>query len=298
MHLCQELLKNGWKVRALVRDPVKAAARLGHLPVELRAGDIRDTDYLRETMQGGGAVIHLAAIAIERHGESYEQTNADATHEVVRAAEAAGVERFVHMSQNGADSRSPYRFLRSKGVAQDVVTGSRLRWTVLRPSVIVGREDEFVNVLARLVRLTPLIFPIPGGGTALFQPVFVADIARVARLALEKETAVGATYALGGPVPLTLRQMVQRILTAMQARRAIVGVPVNVVRPLIAAAARVLPNPPVTTGLLDLLAVDNVVHDNAITDVFQIEPMPFAPEELLYLRQITAGEAVRSLLGR
>ena len=125
---------------------------------------------------------------------------------VVRAAEAAGVERFVHMSQNGSDSRSPYRFLRSKGVAQDIVTGSKLRWTVLRPSVIVGREDAFVNVLARLVRLTPLVFPLPGGGTARFQPVFVSDVARVARLALEKETAIGAMYALGGPVPLTLRQ--------------------------------------------------------------------------------------------
>ena len=135
MHLCQELLQGGWKVRGLVRDPVKAAARLGHLPVELRAGDIRDADYLRESMQGGGAVVHLAAIAIERSGETYEQTNADATSDLVRAAEAAGVRRFVHMSQNGSDSESPYRFLRSKGVAQDVVTRSRL------PRSAAGRPE-------------------------------------------------------------------------------------------------------------------------------------------------------------
>ena len=298
--LCRELLDGGWKVRALVRDPVKAAARLGHLPVEMRAGDIRDADYLRGAMEGAGAVVHLAAIAIERRGmgETSEHTNAYATRGLVDAAEAAGVERFVHMSQNGSDSRSPHRFLRSKGVAQDIVTGSHLRWTVLRPSVIVGPEDAFVNVLARLVRLTPVIFPVPGGGTARFQPIFVGDVVRAVRVALEDDATIGALYAIGGPMPLTLRQMAERMLTAMQARRVTIGVPTSVVRPLIAVVERVLPNPPVTTELLDLLAVDNTVPDNAITSVFRIEPTPFAPEELLYLRRITVGEAIRSLMTR
>ncbi|HXC24331.1 MAG TPA: NAD-dependent epimerase/dehydratase family protein [Gemmatimonadaceae bacterium] len=296
--LCRELLDGGWKVRALVRDPVKAAARLGHLPVELRAGDIRDADYLRGALEGAGAVVHLAAIAIERRGagETYERTNADATQGVVDVAQAVGVERFVHMSQNGADSRSPHRFLRSKGIAQDIVTGSGLRWTVLRPSVIVGPEDAFVNVLARLVKLTPGVFLLPGGGTARFQPIFVGDVVRAVRVALENDATISGMYAIGGPVPLTLRQMAERILTAMRAWRVTVGVPVGVVRPLIAVAERVLPNPPVTTELLDLLAVENTVPENAITSVFGIAPTPFAPEELLYLRRITIGEALRSLV--
>jgi uncharacterized protein YbjT (DUF2867 family) len=295
-HLCQELLKARWKVRALVRDQVKAAARLGHLPIELKAGDIRDPGYLRSAFEGAGAVVHLAAIAIERSGESYEQTNAEATRTMVDAVAAAGVERLVHMSQNGSDSQSPYRFLRSKGVAQDVVTGSRVRWTVLRPSVIVGPEDAFVNVLARLIRLTPLVFPLPGGGTTQFQPIFVGDVARTICAVLEDDTTIGTMHSLGGPIPLTLQQMTERILTAMQARRVTIGIPIGLVRPLITVAEHVLPNPPVTTELLDLLAVDNTVPDNAITRVFHIEPTPFAPEELLYLRRITVGEALRSLV--
>jgi len=92
--------------------------------------------------------------------------------------------------------------------------------------------------------------------------------------------------------------MTERILTAMRARRVIIGVSVSVLRPLIAVAARVLPNPPVTPSLLDLLDVDNAVPDNAITQTFGIQPTPFAPEELTYLRAISARDALRSLFTR
>lgn len=295
-HVCRVLSETGWRIRALARDPVKAAARLAHLPVEIKTGDIHDASFVRSVMDGAGAVVHLAAIAIEKPGEHYMRTNAEATQIVVEAAETAGVDRFVHMSQNGSDSDSPYAFLRSKGVAQNTVTESRLRWTVLRPSVIVGPEDAFVNVLARLVRLSPFVYPIPGGGTACFQPIFVDDVAHCVRLSLDTDETARGTYTVGGPAPLSLRQMVERILLAMQTKRVLVGAPVAALRPLIAIAQRVLPNPPVTTSLLDLLSVDNTTPDNAITTTFGITPAPFAPEELLYLRRITAGDAIRSLL--
>lgn len=297
-HLCSELLQAGWKVRALVRNPVKAAARLGHLHIDLKVGDIRDAEYVRGALEGAGAVVHLAAIAVERPGASYESSNTAATQVVVDAVRAAQVDRLIHMSQNGADSRSPHRFLRSKGVAQDLVTASPLRWTVICPSVIVGPEDAFVNVLARLVRLTPLVLPLPGGGAARFQPVFVDDVAKVVRRALDDDGTIGMSYPIGGAIPLTLRQMAERILLAMQARRRIIGVPLGLTRPLVALAERLLPNPPVTTELLNLLAVDNTVPHNAITSAFGITPTPFAPEELLYLRRVTVREALRSMLGR
>lgn len=297
-HTCRTLARAGWRVRALVRHPDAAAARLADTAAEIRAGDVRDADFLRAAMQGGGSVVHLAAIAIEHDGARYEDVNAAATARVLEAARAAGIDRIVHMSQNGSDARSPSRFLRSKGVAQDLVTTSELRWTVLRPSVIVGPEDAFVNVLARLVRLTPGILPLPGGGRARFQPILVGDVATAIAHALDRSATVGQILPLGGPVPLSLRDMAERILLAMHARRRIVGVPVSIVRPLVALAARALPNPPVTPELLDLLALDNTVPDNAIRSVLGIEPTPFAPEELLYLRQITPAGALRSLFRR
>lgn len=298
IHTCRELTKNGWQVRALIRDPARAAMALGQLPVEFRVGDVRDATALRSSLGGCGAVVHLAAIAIEKKGQTYRETNSAATERLISAARAQNIRRIIFMSQNGADSRSPYPFLHSKGVAQDSVKTSGLAWTILRPSVIFGPEDQFVNVLARLIRLTPKIFPLPGGGTARFQPVSVDDVARAVRLSLEKKDTVQQVYDLGGAVPLTLRQMTERILTAMGTTRRLVPVPVGILRPLVALAQRLLPNPPVTSGLLDLLAVDNTISNNALTEKFKIVPVPFAGDELQYLRRITARSAIRSLFER
>ena len=281
-----------------MRDTNKAARRLGHLPIEIRTGDIRNVADMRSALKGAGAVVHLAAIAIEKPGESYSSTNADATRVLIDSATAEGAQRFVHMSQNGSDSKSPYAFLRSKGVAQDLVQESNLRWTILRPSVIVGPEDEFVNVLARLVRLSPLIFPLPGGGTARFQPIAVADVVRAIVKCLEDDSTVRRSYTIGGPAPLTLRQMTERILIAMNASRSLVSVPVPALRPIVAIAQRMLPNPPVTTSLLDLLEVDNTTEPNDLREKLGIDPVPFAPEELLYLRKITVGAALSSLVSK
>lgn len=294
-HLCEQLARDGWKVRAVVRDMGKAAQRLGHLPVEIRISDIRNVNDMRSALSGAGALVHLAAVAIEKPGQTYTDTNTNATRVLIDSAQAESVDRLVYMSQNGANSRSPYPFLRSKGMAQDMVQGSNLRWTVLRPSVIFGPEDEFVNVLARLIRLSPFVFPLPGGGTTRFQPVAVADVARAVVKALTDESTIGRSYSIGGAAPLTLRQMTERILIAMNASRRLIGIPVAAIRPLVAASQRLLPNPPVTTGLLDLLEMDNVIERNDLSGELGIAPIPFAPEELLYLRKITVGAAIESL---
>ncbi|HMI55394.1 MAG TPA: complex I NDUFA9 subunit family protein [Gemmatimonadaceae bacterium] len=297
-HTCRELSKNGWQVRALIRDPAKAAMALGQLPVEFRVGDVRDATALRSSLSGCGAVVHLAAIAIEKKDEKYTETNTAATERLISASRAENVQRVIFMSQNCADSRSPYPFLRSKGVAQDSIKTSGLRWTVLRPSVIFGPEDQFVNVLGRLIKLTPRIFPLPGGGKARFQPIAVDDVARVVRLSLEKKETVNQSYDLGGAVPLTLKEMTERILTAMGTSRKLVSVPVKALRPVVALAQTLLPNPPVTSSLLDLLALDNTITNNALTEQFKVVPIPFAADELQYLRRITVRSALRSLFDR
>lgn len=294
-HTCRELARRGWTIRAIVRSPTKADERLAGIPLQTVLGDLRSSDTVRAAVRGVDAIVHLAAIAIERRDESYEDVNTGVTIALVEAARAEGVRRFVHMSQNGASSASPYRFLRSKGAAQDAVQASDLEWTVLRPSVIFGPEDEFVTVLARLVRLSPVVYPLPGGGTARFQPVFVDDVARVIATALERADSVRLTYPMGGPAALTLRQMIERVLLAMHTQRVLIPAPVFVLRPVIAAAQCVLPRPPVTTSLLDLLAMDNTVSDAGVWSTFRLVPVPFAPEELTYLRTITAREAWRSL---
>src|SRR2546423_12521387 len=298
IHTCRELTKNGWQVRALIRDPAKAALLLGQLPVEFRVGDVRDASALRSSLNECGAVVHLAAIAVEKKTEKYAETNTAATERLISAARAENVQRIIFMSQNGADSRSPHPFLHSKGVAQDSIRTSGLQWTVLRPSVIFGPEDQFVNVLGRLIRLSPKFFPLPGGGRARFQPIAVDDVARVIRLSLEKKETVRQSYDHGVPSHVSLRDMTERILVAMGTTRTLVSVPIKLLRPIVSLMRRVLPNPPVTPGLLDLLSIDNTVSNNALKEVFRVSPTPFAGDELGYLRRITFRNALNSLFDR
>ncbi len=299
-NLVRRLVALGEPVRAMVHSPDKAAARLADVRdrVEIVRGDVMQPETLAAALDGVSAVVHLVAIAIERGDRTYERINTQGTINMVDAAQAAGVRRFINMSQNGADSASPFRFLASKGRAQDYVAASRLDWTALRPSVIWGPQDEFANVQARLIKLTPLIFPIVGDGQALFQLVWVGDVVEAAVKSLHDDATIGHEYWLGGPEILTYETIVQRVLEALGTRRLTLKVPVPLLRPVVMLMQATLPNPPVTISLLDMLKIENTVAVNALTETFDITPRPFTPENLGYMRGFTVMGSLRRLFGQ
>lgn len=297
-HLVRRLAEGGRDVRGLVHSAAKARRRLTGLDVELFEGDVTaGPSALAPAMEGVEAVVHLVAIAIEKSGRTYEAINYQGTINVMEAARTAGIRRFVYMSQLGANSKLPYRFLRSKGMAQDAVQQSGLDWTVFRPAVIFGPEDEFANVLARLILLTPAVFPIVGDGQARFQPVWVEDVVSCIVKALDDDGAIGGTYELAGPDVLTYDQMVEIVLRTLGTARLRPHVPIPLMRPIVKLMEIALPRPPVTTSLLALLNVDNTTEQNAVKEVFGVEPTRFEPANLGYMRDFTRGEAIRGLLG-
>ena len=291
----RRLVEMGKPVRAMVRNRDKARTRLGDIDdqIEIVTGNVSDPEGLAAIMADVTAVVHTVAIALETGGQTYEAINHQGTVNVVDAASAAGVDRFIFLSQNGADSNSPYRFLQSKGRAQDYVAASDLRWTALRPSAIFGPQDEFFNSIARLVQITPLIFPLIGGGRAQFQPVSVFDVVEAITRSLDDESTVGKTLALGGPEVLTLGDIERRILEALGASRLLINAPVALLRPPVFVMEKLLPGSPVNGNLLDLLAVPNTVPDNALVEQFQIDPRPFSGEHIAYLRQNRIGDTLR-----
>jgi NADH dehydrogenase len=199
------------------------------------------------------------------------------------------------MSQNGAAPDHWSRFLRSKGRAQQYVTSSSLQWTVLRPSVIFGVQDEFVNSIARMVRLTPLIFPNIGGGKALFQLISVHDVVEATVRCLTDEGTIGRILELGGPEILTLETIEKRIFRAMGVRRRLFPAPTWLLKPAVFVMEKTLPGAPVNLSLLELLKEPNVVNDNALMSYFNLDPRPFFGENIAYLKEITAGEAVKKI---
>jgi NADH dehydrogenase len=248
-------------------------------------------------MQGVESVIHTVAIAIEKGGRDFETINYQGTVNVVNAARAAGVKRFINISQLGADANLPYRFLASKGKAQDYVAASGLAWTALRPSVIWGPEDEFANTFARLAPLSPLVYPIVGDGQARFQPVWVEDLVSAVVKSLDDPATIHQDLEIGGPEVLTIAEIEKRTLQAIGANRKMIHVPIPLLR-VVVAVMGLLPAPPVTSSLLDLLAVDNTTRNNAIGR-FVAQPRPFTAENAApYMQQFKLGDTLRQFFGK
>lgn len=299
-HIVKQLVDMDKPVRAMVRSRrgAEKEGRLKNLPADWAEADVTYPETLGSAMEGATAVVHTVAIAIEKGGGTYETINYQGTVNVVEAAKAANVGRFVNISQLGAASDLPYRFLASKGKAQEYVAASDLDWTAFRPSVIWGPEDEFANTFARLVPFSPIIYPIIGDENAKFQPVWVEDVATSVVKALDDPGTIGKEFELGGPEVLTLEEIERRTLDAVGARRKMVRFPMSLLRVVVTLMETLLPAPPVTRSLLELLAVSNVTTDNAIHN-FVSDPRPFTAKNAApYMRGFSAGQTWAQFFGR
>ncbi|MCB0256127.1 MAG: complex I NDUFA9 subunit family protein [Anaerolineae bacterium] len=299
-YIVWELVKAGEQVRVMVHNTERAKqeGRLAGLPVEWVQGDVTRPETLAAAMQGASAVIHTVAIAIEKGGRTYEEINFTGTVNVVDAAKAAGVQRFLNMCQLGADSSLPYRFLASKGKAQEYVAQSGLDWTAFRPSSVWGPEDEFANSFARLIPLTPIIFPIIGDENARFESVYVGDVAATVVKTLHDPTTRHQEYELGGPEILTLEEIERRTLRALGKKRKLIHMPMGLIRLAVTGMETLLPSPPVTRSLLELLAVPNVTSNNQLRR-FVDQPRPFTVENIApYMRQFEARQTIAQFFNR
>lgn len=299
-HIVKRLAESGKAVRALIRNRewAESEGRLVAINIEWAEGDVTKPETLSNAVKGVDAVVHTVAIAVEKVGRTYEDINYQGTVNIVNAAKAAGVERFVNISQLGADSKLPYRFLASKGKAQEYAAASGLDWTAFRPSVIWGPEDEFANTFAKLAPLSPLIYPIIGDGQARFQPVWVEDVAAAVVKSLDDPSTIGQEFELGGPEVLTIAEIERRTLNAIGARRLLIPFPVPFLRIVVTLMQVVFPAPPVTTSLLDLLGVDNTTKSNALGR-FVAQPKPFTAENAApYMRQFKVGSTLRQFFGQ
>lgn len=299
-HITRRLAQEGYAVKALVHNRQRAEkeARLSGLPIEWVEADVTRPETLQNALKDVDAVIHTVAIAIEKGDRTYEKINFEGTVKLIEAAKKNGIQRFINISQLGADAKLPYRFLASKGKAQDYVAASGLDWTAFRPSVIWGPEDEFANTFARLIPLTPLIFPIVGDQNSKFQPIWVEDLVTACIKSLNDPTTSQAIYELGGPEILTLEEIERRTLQAIGAKRKMIHFPLSILRIAVWIMEKLLPNPPVTRSLLELLAISNVTQQNAIQK-FVTNPRPFTAENAApYMREFTVKDTLSQFFGK
>ena len=221
--LLRRLTADGQPVRALVRDQ----RRLGdqRVRVQIALGDLSDPPSFRNALRGVHTVVHLAASIRDQPRGSIEELNAVATLRLVRAAERAGVERFVFFSAMNAHHHSRTRFFRAKALAEEAVEESSLSSLIFKPSIIYTPGDPWLTLLDRLSRLPAV--PISGSGKAQFQPVWAEDVAEAVINSLD---SANSTYELAGPEVLSYDDIVRTVLRAEHRRRRLVHVPLPIVR--------------------------------------------------------------------
>lgn len=207
--VCERLVERGHGT-GLVRVPTR---RLAHgrvvqaLPtVELVEASVHDPVQLRRLLQGVDAVVNLVAIL---HGSvaDFDRVHVQLPQTLAAACQAAGVRRLVHVSALGVGEGAPSNYLRSKTRGEAVLQGAGLDLTLLRPSVIFGAQDRFLNLFAQLQRVAPLL-PL-AGSTATFQPVWVEDVASAVVRCLDRPASIGQVYECAGPEVFTLSQLVR-----------------------------------------------------------------------------------------
>lgn len=182
--------------------------------------DVHDPAVLAALMRGQDAVISMAGIL---RGD-FTRVHAELPARIAAAAQSAGVRRIVHVSALGAGVDAPSAYLRSKAAGEQALQDSGLDVTILRPSVVFGADDSFLNLFAALQRRLPVL-PL-AAPEARMQPVWVEDVAQCVARCLQGSESVGQTYELGGPAIYTLRELVEYAGATAGRRALIIGLPV------------------------------------------------------------------------
>ncbi len=253
--LAQEMFSRGWRVRIAQRDPrsafaVKSLGGLGQ--TQFAAADINRPDSVARAVAGADAVVNLVGLL---KGD-FEAAHVTGAETIARSAGAAGIPTLVHVSAIGADMASPSAYGRTKGQGEAAVRAAFPGATIVRPSIIFGRDDQFTNRFASLIRSLPVV-PVIAGETKL-QPVFVGDVAKALAEAVANPGAhASKTYALGGPDVMSMAQINAWLAEAIGRSPSFIPMPA-MASCVLATLAGWAPGAPITRDQLTMLATDNV----------------------------------------
>jgi uncharacterized protein YbjT (DUF2867 family) len=279
--LVDRLTAEGMTVRVAVRHPDPARIELrsmGFERVTVVPADVRDQASVAAAIAGADAVVNAVSAYLEKGGVTFEAVHVRGAENVAREAAAAGVARLVLVSGIGADPDSSSPYIRARGRGELIVRQAFPGATIVRPGAMFGPGDALFGTLAALARLLPAL-PLIGGGSTRLQPIFVEDVAEAISSILSAPGTVGRTYELAGPKVYTLHELVNMTLQLMGKRRLLVPIPFAVAE-VQARLFEFLPNPPLTTGQVDLLKTDNVVS-GALPDVQELGIQPKTVEEVI-----------------
>jgi len=287
--LIKQLVAEHHQVVALVR-PGSEAKLAEFDSVTLHPGDATRAESLQGSMHECTTAINLIGIIREfpGRGVSFEKLHHQATLNLINAAQASGVGQFLQMSANGSRPNATSRYHQTKWAAEEKVRNSGLDWTIFRPSLIFGPDDQFVNMLAGLIRKLPIV-PVLGNGRYRMTPVAVENVAAGFVRATGNRDHAEKTYPCGGPQDLSYNEVLDLVGRALGVNRVVkLHQPLMFMKPLI-QTLQSIPQFPITSDQLTMLLEGNSCDPAPWVEAFNIELTPFYPGIRRYLQPTPAA---------
>ena len=290
-YLVQALAKTGVRIRVTSRNPdgasfLKPLGGLGQ--IQIVRGDVRDAASMARAFDGATAGVNLAGILAESGGQRFDAVQARGAANTAEAARNAGVAAFVHVSAIGADAASKAGYARTKAAGEAAVLKALPHATIVRPGIVFGREDQFINRFAALTAKLPAV-PVVAGNTR-FQPVYVLDVAHAIAAALANPAKFGGRfYSLGGPKSYSFREILTWIRDQVRPGKTLLEVP-DAAAALMAKLGNFVPGAPMTQDQWLMLQRDTVVQpgDLGLGDL-GVEATPMESIAPAYLERYKTG---------
>ncbi len=258
------LLREGYDVQVLSRNardhkemfPLSA----GKGRLLLRNADITQPKTTHDAFENSWAVINLVGLLFEKGRQRFSTIHTQCAERLAKTAKDAGVSRYIHMSALGIDKAKSSNYAKTKERGEKAVKDAFADATIMRPSVIFGVEDDFINQFNNLAKISPVL-PLIGGGKTKFQPVYVNDVAAAFVAALKDSSTQGQTYELGGGETYTFKEILELILRITNRKRTLISIPWPIAK-IIGFFNEFLPQPLLTRDQVQLLKTDNVTSQN------------------------------------
>jgi len=272
-HVVARLAERDGGLRAMVRNAATYHPAPG---VEVVEADLAKPESLTLAMEGVEVVVHCAAITAnlkEPYKGAYDAINRGGTENLVRAAASSLVKRLVVMSGLGTQPAAAGTYMATRWGMEEAVRNSAIPFVMIQPSVQFGNGAEFVAALGRLIKASPVV-PLLGGGGLRFQPIWVEDVVSCIEKAIGDEKLSGQAVAIGGSEYATFSEIIDTICVALGKRRLKAPLPLWVAR-LQAPVMALLPRPPLTQASLELFGFENTTEIDAVDKAFGFHPRGF-----------------------
>jgi Nucleoside-diphosphate-sugar epimerases len=267
--LVRELHKRGELVRVCVAPGDPFVSRISDVVADLCYADITKKVGLAGICKGIKTVYHLAAVIVSNDESVFDRVNAEGTRNIVEEAHWAGVQHFIYVSSASVTYPAPTPYSLSKRKAEEIVKGSGLNYTIIRPTLVYGERGglEFDMYLDYLIKFP--IVPFIGAGRSLKRPVYVGDVITGLIALLGKKKTFKKTYNFSGAEALSIRQFSELCLKLLnKGNKPVIPLPVGLCMALAKILARVMKNPPLTWQVIAGITQDANLDPSSATEDF------------------------------